>query len=231
MVFGLRSVQVLKRWDFDHKLQLMSVAVSAPLLQLLLLLLLLLPILLLLMSIIATRIHLTPRLCSQVCVADAMYIFCKGSCERMRSCLATGSVPVDYDESCASLARNGSYVLALACRQLPSATSNGEVEGWERAAAECELKLLGFMTFDNFVKVMGGECCGGFRFWFICDFNRALQEDSPAVFAALRLGGIEAVMITGDSPHTAVPPLSRPSIAVTHTAVVHRNACLVRASS
>jgi hypothetical protein len=31
-----------------------------------------------------------------------------------------------------------------------------------------------------------------------------MQEDSPQVFASLRQGGIETVMITGDSPYTAV---------------------------
>ncbi len=89
-------------------------------------------------------------------IADVLYIFCKGSCERMRVCLAPASVPADYDQSCVALARNGSYVLALAYKQLPVSTSVGEVGAWGRAVAERDLNLLGFMTFDNFVKVGRG---------------------------------------------------------------------------
>ena len=109
------TATVFKRWDFDHKLQLMSVAVKT--------------------------------------ASGASYVYCKGSYERVRACVRQGGLPADYDESCANLARNGCYVLALARKQLPPGIGVEDVGGWDRAAVECDLGLVGVMTFDNFVKV------------------------------------------------------------------------------
>ena len=102
----------------------------------------------------------------------------------MRVCLAPASVPADYDQSCVALARNGSYVLALAYKQLPVSTSVGEVGAWERAAAERDLNLLGFMTFDNFVKVGEDEgCCVDLRFWFYFGYVVMLHVNVTAAAA------------------------------------------------
>ena len=89
----------------------------------------------------------------QVATPTGVVVFCKGSYERLRSRLATGSLPDDYDDTCASLARNGSYVLALAYKDVDPATKMIDVAAWDRDTVECDLKLLGCLTFDNFVKV------------------------------------------------------------------------------
>jgi len=85
--------------------------------------------------------------------SGASYIYCKGSYERVRACVRAGGLPADYDESCANLARNGCYVLALARKLLPPGTGAGDVGGWDRAGVECDLSVVGVMTFDNCVKV------------------------------------------------------------------------------
>lgn len=71
----------------------------------------------------------------------------------MRLCLGTRGGPSDYDKTVAALSRNGSYVLALAFKVLPVGVSLGDLGAWDRSNAERDLTLLGFMTFDNFVKV------------------------------------------------------------------------------
>lgn len=70
----------------------------------------------------------------------------------MRARLTPGSLPKDYDETCANLARNGSYVLALACKEIAAGTQMMDIAAWDRDNAECDLKLVGCITFDNFVK-------------------------------------------------------------------------------
>ena len=134
----------------------------------------------------------------------------------MRSCLGTRA-PSDYDKTCAALSRNGSYVLALAYKELPVGIGLGDVGALDRSNVERDLTLLGFMTFDNFVKVRAEMLLNcmiqhKFALCYVQPLSRdsltrsvsSSQEDSRQVFASLRQGGIEAVMITGDSPYTAV---------------------------
>ena len=74
----------------------------------------------------------------------------------MRQCLGTRGAPSDYDKTVAALSRNGSYVLALAFKVLPVGVGLGDLGAWDRSNVERDLTLLGFMTFDNFVKVRAG---------------------------------------------------------------------------
>jgi hypothetical protein len=52
------------------------------------------------------------------------------------------------------LSRNGSYVLALAFKELASDTRMVDISALDRDQVECDLKLAGCITFDNFVKVL-----------------------------------------------------------------------------
>jgi magnesium-transporting ATPase (P-type) len=129
----------------------------------------------------------------------------------VRSCLGTRGAPSDYDKTCAALSRNGSYVLALAFKELPVGIGLGDLGAWDRSNVERDLTLLGFMTFDNFVKVSEKmlfdfivQACPCLSRDSLTRSFLISQEDSREVFASLRQGGIEAVMITGDSPYTAV---------------------------
>ena len=77
----------------------------------------------------------------------------------MRACIRKGCLPDDYDETCNKLARNGSYVLALAFKELPSQINARSIGGWDRSKVENDLTLVGLITFDNNVKVRGMIQC------------------------------------------------------------------------
>ena len=80
----------------------------------------------------------------------------------MRACIRKGCLPDDYDETCNKLARNGSYVLALAFKELPSQINSRSIGGWDRSKVENDLTLVGLITFDNNVKVRGMIQCAWF---------------------------------------------------------------------
>jgi magnesium-transporting ATPase (P-type) len=116
----------------------------------------------LLLLLLLLLLHMMTSLL-QVSTSTGSFIFCKGSYERVRGRLATGACPRDYDETCEKMARNGSYVLALAYKELPPSMRMRDLLGMSRKDVECDLTLVGCMTFDNFVKVnrcYGCLCCG-----------------------------------------------------------------------
>lgn len=110
----------------------------------------------------------------------ATHVFAKGSYERMKSICSPETLPPDYDAEAATLARQGGYVLALGHRALGEQEALCASQGTlSRAQAEQGLRLLCLLTFRN-----------------------ELKEDTAAALSALRLGGIPAVMITGDNAFT-----------------------------
>lgn len=107
----------------------------------------------------------------------SLYIFCKGSYEKMKHLSRSESLPSDYTETAERLARDGCYVLGLAIRKL------GKLEDDEltalvsrREAVEQDLSMLGLMMFRNELKP---------------DTRQAIQR--------LKAGDIRVVMITGDN--------------------------------
>ncbi len=71
----------------------------------------------------------------------------------MRGCLRKGCLPDNYDETSNELARNGSYVLALAFKELSPQINSRDIGGWNRSQVENDLTLVGLITFSNVVKV------------------------------------------------------------------------------
>ncbi|KAJ2760081.1 hypothetical protein IWQ57_006391, partial [Coemansia nantahalensis] len=77
-----------------------------------------------------------------------LHVFVKGSFERIKALSAAGSVPADYDATCARLAGEGCYVLAMAHKTLdvrdPAAVGALAQDELERG---CD--LLGLLVFRN----------------------------------------------------------------------------------
>ncbi|KAJ2748194.1 hypothetical protein IWQ56_007526, partial [Coemansia nantahalensis] len=109
-----------------------------------------------------------------------LHVFVKGSFERIKALSAAGSVPADYDATCARLAGEGCYVLAMAHKTLdvrdPAAVGALAQDELERG---CD--LLGLLVFRNMLK-----------------------DDTAQAIAELKRGGTRTVMITGDTALTGV---------------------------
>ena len=119
---GRQRLRVLRRFEFDHGLQCMSVLVSDA-------------------SACATD-------GSGPC---DVHVFVKGSYERLRVLASAGAVPANYDAVTAELAKQGSYVLALGCRSVQT-VAQGAWHAWSRADVERDLRLLGLLVFRNELK-------------------------------------------------------------------------------
>ncbi|EGZ08658.1 hypothetical protein PHYSODRAFT_318641 [Phytophthora sojae] len=107
-----------------------------------------------------------------------IFVFCKGSYERMQQLSKPDSVPSDYKSVADQLAKDGCYVLGLSYRRLPSNWTNDQIDAFlaNRDAVDEGLSLLGLILFRN-----------------------ELKEDTTDAIAQLKAGDIRVVMITGDN--------------------------------
>jgi predicted P-type ATPase len=109
-----------------------------------------------------------------------LLVFCKGSYEKMASVSSAASIPANYFETAENLAKNGCYVLGVACKEMP-AMDEAKLAAFlaDRDAVEESLALLGLIMFRNEIK-----------------------EDSRDAILTLKQGDIRPVMITGDNAMT-----------------------------
>jgi magnesium-transporting ATPase (P-type) len=134
------------------------------------------------------------RMSVLVCAADAagvplppsaasvegLVLCAKGSAEAIRSLCLPASLPADFEETLRLLSRRGYYVLACASRYLPQLPLP-DVQAARREDLERDLSFLGFLVLSN-----------------------ELKPDSNRLLAELRAADIRSLMITGDSPFTAL---------------------------
>ncbi|KAJ1979257.1 hypothetical protein H4R34_002902, partial [Dimargaris verticillata] len=109
-----------------------------------------------------------------------VHIFVKGSFEKVRDLAQPTTIPSDYDEITAQLARQGCYVLAMAHRDLGS-VDPASLSHWSRDRMEEEIALVGLVLFKN-----------------------NLKPDTADAIAELKQGSTRTVMITGDTALTGV---------------------------
>lgn len=108
---------------------------------------------------------------------NALYVFCKGSYEKMEQLSNFGTLPSDYAQNADKLAREGCYVLGVTYRTLP-AMNDAELELFlkDRNAIESDLSMLGLLLFRN-----------------------ELKPDTKEAIGHLIKGDTRVVMITGDN--------------------------------
>ncbi|TYZ68913.1 hypothetical protein PybrP1_012251, partial [[Pythium] brassicae (nom. inval.)] len=109
-----------------------------------------------------------------------LYVFCKGSYEKMQSVSKPESVPANYTETAENLAKDGCYVLGIAFKEVGE-LSETELHAFlsSRDTVEEGLSLLGLIMFRN-----------------------ELKDDSREALLTLKKGDIRSVMITGDNAMT-----------------------------
>ncbi|DAZ97714.1 TPA: hypothetical protein N0F65_009613 [Lagenidium giganteum] len=109
-----------------------------------------------------------------------IYVFCKGSYEKMQQVSNADSVPADYKMKAESLAKDGCYVLGIAVKEVaPMGEEAMNAFLADRDAVETDLSLLGLIMFRN-----------------------ELKDDSRDAILTLKKGDIRTVMITGDNAMT-----------------------------
>ncbi|KAJ1666149.1 hypothetical protein EV178_002545 [Coemansia sp. RSA 1646] len=111
---------------------------------------------------------------------STLHVFVKGSFERIKSLSRSESVPGNYDEACANLAREGCYVLAFAHKTI-DATDPTQIKGLTQDELETGCDLLGLLVFKNMLK-----------------------DDTAQAIAELKGGSTRTVMITGDTALTGI---------------------------
>ncbi|KAI9317824.1 hypothetical protein DFJ73DRAFT_967558 [Zopfochytrium polystomum] len=118
-------------------------------------------------------------------VENRLYVFLKGSFEKIRDICHPSSIPANYNDVARFHASEGCYVLGFACRKLPPTTTVEEASRWTRE----ELERPG----DKTTRMLG-----------LCLFRNELKPDTAEALDDLRSGGCRVVMITGDNADTAV---------------------------
>ncbi|GLE06646.1 hypothetical protein PINS_up016040 [Pythium insidiosum] len=108
-----------------------------------------------------------------------VFVFCKGSYEKMNEICDEHSLPVDYTNRAERLAREGCYVLGIGFKEITAPEMRSENAYHDRDAVEADLVLLGLIMFQN-----------------------ELKDDSADVIAKLKEGDLRVVMITGDNAMT-----------------------------
>ncbi|KAJ1967987.1 hypothetical protein IWQ62_001520 [Dispira parvispora] len=109
-----------------------------------------------------------------------LHIFVKGSFEKVKELSCPDTIPEDYDQVTAQLAREGCYVLAMAHRDL-GVVEPETLQRWTREDMESGVSLIGLVLFKNNLKV-----------------------DTADAIAELKHGSTRTVMITGDTALTGV---------------------------
>ncbi|ORX65480.1 hypothetical protein DL89DRAFT_325643 [Linderina pennispora] len=108
-----------------------------------------------------------------------LHVFVKGSFERIRQIANSNSVPSDYDDTCAGLAREGCYVLSIAHKELDIPLEKIKDLTQDELEGDCD--LLGLLVFKNMLKT-----------------------DTESAIGELKGGSTRTVMITGDTALTGV---------------------------
>ncbi|KAJ2495666.1 hypothetical protein GGH96_006306, partial [Coemansia sp. RSA 1972] len=109
-----------------------------------------------------------------------LHVFVKGSFERLKTISNARSVPADYDDACADLAREGCYVLAFAHKTLDT-VDPAQVGDFTQDELEGGCDMLGLLVFKNMLK-----------------------SDTAQAIAELKHGSTRTVMITGDTALTGI---------------------------
>ncbi|CAN6655068.1 vacuolar cation-transporting ATPase Ypk9p [Trichomonascus vanleenenianus] len=112
--------------------------------------------------------------------ASNIRVYVKGAPEVMKGICLPESVPSDYYDQLHYYTHRGYRVIACATKVYES-TSADEVAGFSRAEVESDLKLIGFIIFEN-----------------------KLKEHTTATIRELRNAKIRTVMCTGDNVLTAI---------------------------
>ncbi|KAJ0409586.1 hypothetical protein P43SY_008458 [Pythium insidiosum] len=108
-----------------------------------------------------------------------VFVFCKGSYEKMLEICDEQSLPSDYTHRAERLARDGCYVLGIGFKEIVAPEMRSHNAYHDRDAVEADLVLLGLIMFQN-----------------------ELKDDSADVIAKLKEGDLRVVMITGDNAMT-----------------------------
>ncbi|KAI8850979.1 hypothetical protein BC829DRAFT_441868 [Chytridium lagenaria] len=111
-----------------------------------------------------------------------MWIYLKGSYERIRDLCDGASIPKTYNETATKHAGQGCYVLAFARKEVEGVSVKDVVEG----------------------KIGRSELERGARVLSLVLFRNELKVDTPDALDELRDGGCRLVMITGDNVNTGV---------------------------
>ncbi|KAI9502156.1 hypothetical protein BX070DRAFT_214319 [Coemansia spiralis] len=109
-----------------------------------------------------------------------IHVFVKGSFERIKAISRSKSVPGDYDQMCAGLAREGCYVLAFAYKTL-DVSDPAKVKDFSQDELEGGCDMLGLLVFKNMLK-----------------------KDTTQAITDLKQGSTRTVMITGDTALTGI---------------------------
>ena len=107
------------------------------------------------------------------------FLYMKGSFEKLASLCK--NVPADFAAAASLQAQRGSYVVALAYKEMSAATTLEEMARVSREDMQFGAQLLGIMLFRN-----------------------EMRPDTAQAIANLRMGAIRPIMITGDHPMTAI---------------------------
>lgn len=113
-----------------------------------------------------------------------VYVFLKGSFEKVKHLSNADSIPADYDQTAARYAQEGCYVLSLAHRDLGVLGKDIELEAIKtmpREELEAGCQFTGFILFRNMLK-----------------------HDTNDAIAQLKEGDTRTVMITGDTALTGI---------------------------
>jgi cation-transporting P-type ATPase 13A2 len=108
-----------------------------------------------------------------------LFIFTKGSPEKIKEHCVKDSIPSDYDSSLIEYARKGYRVLSCA-RKLAPLLKEENLLSSSRSEIESELEFVGFLIFQN-----------------------KLKPQSKPTIKHLNQADIKSVMITGDNIYTA----------------------------
>lgn len=104
-----------------------------------------------------------------------VFVFCKGSYEKLASISTPESIPENYSEHANLLASNGCYVLGMGYKELEEVDLD-DIDEFSRDEVEEDLHLCSLLLFRN-----------------------ELKEDSAAAIEELKAGDVRCVMITGDN--------------------------------
>eukprot|EP00123_Amoebidium_parasiticum_P018507 comp24227_c0_seq2/m.44655 comp24227_c0_seq2/g.44655 ORF comp24227_c0_seq2/g.44655 comp24227_c0_seq2/m.44655 type:complete len:1428 (-) comp24227_c0_seq2:591-4874(-) len=117
---------------------------------------------------------------AQNAATGEVFVFSKGSFEKIKSMVDPSTLPADYDTVTGNHAKQGCYTLAFARRSLGKVDAKA-VAQMERSQLETGLGVLGVIMFRNLLK-----------------------DDTPDALARLKKGSVRPVMVTGDNALTAV---------------------------
>ena len=95
-----------------------------------------------------------------------LYIFCKGSFEKVGNVCTAASIPSDYNRVARGHALEGGYVLSVASRALGQ-LSDADISQLKRADVEHDLELQGLIVFRNELKEDTRDAIIEIRVWVV----------------------------------------------------------------